>query len=197
MAEAPGFQVSQNQPVEITVTGVPGGPGLRVHAASAQTGDLVQGYGNDLTKVYTIGTLGEVNGRVKVVSGSGATVTLTTQQSGSTCLFDRAAGIVYTLPPPQVGLWYDFVVVTTITSNNATVITDVGTTFVQGSVRIASSGTAGDFQGNGTSHVKIQMNGTTTGGVLGTRIRVVCVTATQWQIDGSIQGSGVAATPFA
>ena len=35
---------------------------------------------------------------VAIVSGSGATVTLATSQSGSTILMDRAAGITFTLP---------------------------------------------------------------------------------------------------
>ena len=69
-----------------------------------------------------------------VVSGSGATATLTAQQSGSTVLFDRAAGIVYTLPAPQVGLKFRFMTTVTITSNAAKITTDAGTTLLIGNV---------------------------------------------------------------
>src|SRR5258708_2613530 len=43
-----------------------------------------------------------------VISGQGATKTLTAGDSGSLCLFDRAAGIVYTLPTGAAGLWFEF-----------------------------------------------------------------------------------------
>lgn len=143
-----------------------------------------------------------VNGAItstapNVISGQGATATLTAAQSGSTVLFDRAAGIVYTLPTPVVGLYFDFIVTTTITSNNAEIDTSSGSVFIQGDVRITSSGTAGDFLGNGTSHVKIQMNGTTKGGVLGSWVRLTCVSATVWQASGILAGSSVAVSPFA
>jgi hypothetical protein len=128
-------------------------------------------------------------------SGNGATVTLTAGQSGQTLLFDRAAGIVYTLPKPVAGMSFDFIVTTTITSNAATVVTDGAATFVQGTIRIMSAGTAGDFQCNGTTHVKVTSNGTTTGGVLGSVLHFRAVSGTLWQADGQFVGSGTAATP--
>jgi hypothetical protein len=86
----------------------------------------------------------------------------------------------------------------TITSNNATVITDAGTTFVLGSVsNQVAAGTSTFFQANGTSHIKIQSNGTTTGGILGGSYRMTCISATVWLISGFILGSGTIATPFA
>jgi hypothetical protein len=135
-------------------------------------------------------------------SGNGATLTLTSAQSGMTFLFDRAAGIIYTLPKPVPGMTFDFVVTTTITSNNAVVITDGAATFVQGTVlgfvSGAASNAAANLTGwvcNGTSHVKVIMNGTTTGGILGTRLHFVAVSATIWQVDGLAIESGTIATP--
>lgn len=146
----------------------------------------------------TNATAGVLKGlKWNVVSGSGATVTLTAAQSGSQVLFDRAAGIVYTLPAPVVGLYYDFIVTTTITSNNAKVITDAGTTLVQGAITLATATpTDTTFLGNGTTHVAVTMNGTTTGGILGTWFRLTCVTATLWQAQGIAAASGTIATPF-
>jgi hypothetical protein len=40
-------------------------------------------------------------------------------------------------------------------------------------------------------------NGTTTGGIIGDRIRVTCISATKWAVDAVMVQSGTAATPFA
>lgn len=135
-----------------------------------------------------------------VISGSGATRTLNANESGSVCLFDRAAGIVYTLPTAQVGTYFDFVITTTITSNSAKVITAAGTELLIGSltsVDTDSSNALVGFTGNGSTHVAITQNGTTTGGIAGTKFRVTCVSATRWVVEGNILGSGTVATPFA
>ena len=132
-----------------------------------------------------------------IISGLGATSTLLPSQSGGVILFD-AASQVFTLPKPSIGLQYDFV--STITSStNQEVDTDAATTFILGSVEIGVSNAAtGTAQfANGTGHVKIAMNGTTTGGIIGSWFRLTCVTATQWQCVGLLNGSGSTTTPFA
>jgi len=138
------------------------------------------------------------------ISGSGATVTLGQDQSGSVILMDRAAGIVFTLPAPKVGLKYTFIVNTAVTSNSYKIITDSSTVFLQGTVMMGleattPGATAGPklFSGNGTTHVAITQNGTTTGGLKGTRITVECITSTVWEVSGIVLGSGTIATPFA
>jgi hypothetical protein len=135
-------------------------------------------------------------------SGNGATVTLTAANSGSTYLFDRAAGIVYTLPVPVPGMTFDFVVTVTITSGAATVITDGAATFIQGNILGSVSGGASNAAANmtgwvcnGTSHVKVTMNGTTTGGIKGSRLHFVAASTTLWQVDGFAIQSVVIATP--
>jgi hypothetical protein len=50
---------------------------------------------------------------------------------------------------------------------------------------------------NGSTHLAVSMNGTTTGGILGTQFRVTCLSSTRWAITGINFGSGVVATPFA
>lgn len=132
-----------------------------------------------------------------VISGQGATATLTAAQSGSTALFDRAAGIIYTLPAPVVGLRFTFLTTVSVTSNNDKVITDAGTTLLLGSVAEATTGgSANLYVGNGTTHISVLMNGTTTGSLQGTRIEFVCVNATQWVVNGWNNASGTIATPF-
>jgi hypothetical protein len=133
-----------------------------------------------------------------LISGSGATVTLTAAQSGSTILFDRAAGIVYTLPAPALGLNFSFLVTTAITSNSAKVITDAGTTLLLGSVwEAVAAGTGTQFFSAPTTSIAVTQNGTTTGGLIGSALYLTCVDATHWMVDGTLVASGTIATPFA
>lgn len=144
-------------------------------------------------------TLGPVR---QVIDGVGSARTLAPEESGALCVYDSASGIVWTLPVASaqtVGIWYEFFVKTTITSNAAKVITADTSTFLVGAVTMASIATAtvGGFSANGTTIRALSANGTTTGGILGERYRVTCISATQWQIDGMCIGSGTLATPFA
>lgn len=148
-----------------------------------------------VTGAFTAGTFA---GKSPVISGSGATVGLTAAQSGSLVLFDRAAGIVFTLPAPVVGLTYTFLVTTSVTSNAAKVITDAASTYLMGSLTTIKTDLTTLLNiADGTSIRAYSANGTTTGGLLGTILYLYCVTATQWLVDGSNLGSGTIATPFA
>lgn len=141
-----------------------------------------------------------VNSRVNVISGQGATRTLSQDETGSTVLFDRAAGIVYTLPLAKVGTYFDFVVTTTITSNSAKVITGAATELLIGgyvNVDTDTSNAVAVFTGNGSTHIAVTQNGTTTGGILGTKLRFTCLSATRWMVEGFVQGNDVVATAFA
>lgn len=136
----------------------------------------------------------------EVIQSVGATRTLLAEESGSLCLFDRAAGVVYTLPAPVEGMTFDFTVSVAVTSNAYKVITNSASVFLLGSVMsgnltVAASGDV--FQANGTTHVAISMNGTDTGGLIGGRIRFVAISSTQWAVFGDIVGSGTNADPFA
>ena len=136
----------------------------------------------------------------KTINSQGATRTLSVDESGSTVVFDRAAGIVYTLPLAKPGVYFDFVITTTITSNSAKVITGAGTELLIGgymNVDTDTSNAVAAFTGNGSTHVAVSMNGTTTGGILGTKLRFTCLSSTRWFVEGIVQGSGVVATAFA
>lgn len=135
----------------------------------------------------------------QVIDGVGATRTLAPDESGALCLFDSAAGVVYTLPPPQVGMQFEFLVKTTITSNAAKIITDAATTFLVGAVVSANSGatTTTAYPANGTTIRALSSNGTTTGGTIGDRYKVTAISSTVWAIDGQVVATGTTATPFA
>jgi len=144
--------------------------------------------------------LEELRNTRKVISGQGATRTLSVDESGSTVLFDRAAGIVYTLPLAKPGVFFDFVVTTTVTSNSAKVITGAATELLIGgytNVDTDTSNAVAAFTGNGSTHIAVTQNGTTTGGILGTKLRFTCLSATRWFVEGVVQGNGVVATAFA
>jgi hypothetical protein len=138
--------------------------------------------------------------RAPVIQSVGATRTLSPEESGSMCLFDRAAGVVYTLPTPSEGMEFEFGVTVAVTSNAYKVITGAATQFLIGSVlsgnlTVAASGDV--FQANGTTHVAISMNGTDTGGLVGGKLRFRAISATQWYVEGINVGSGTNADPFA
>lgn len=136
----------------------------------------------------------------EVISGVGATRTLAAKDSNALCLLDRAAGVVYTLPTPVLGMQFEFLATVAVTSNAYKVITSSASIFLLGSVMggsltVADSGDV--FQANGSTHVAISMAGSTTGGLIGTRFRVTAISDTQWVIDGGYVGSGTLADPFA
>lgn len=136
---------------------------------------------------------------VQVIGDAVATRTLLAKEAGATCLFDRAAGVVYTLPAPVIGMEFEFATTVTITSNSAKIITNSASVFIVGLVLVVGGTTetvaSADF--NGTTHVACTMNGTTTGGVIGDQIRLRAISSTQWVISGMASGSGVVATPAA
>lgn len=141
-----------------------------------------------------------INQMPNVISGVGATRTLLQSEHGSTCLFDSAAGNIYTLPTPVVGLSFTFVQTVSVTSNASKVITSGSTVFLVGGVMSANLSLAesGDFfVANGTTHVAISQNGTDTGGLVGGVFTVTAISSTKWAITGVNCGSGTNADPFA
>ncbi len=144
-------------------------------------------------------------GQTSSVLASSGNTTVTAATSGSTRLFDSAAGITYTLPAPAVGLRYRFIWTVSQSSSNHIIITDAGTTFINGGVSMFSgadvtpSSTLGPkfFPANGTSHIKFTSNATTTGTAAGSWLEFVCYDATHWYAYGVIDSpSGSIATPW-
>jgi len=128
--------------------------------------------------------------------------TLTVAQCGTQCLFDAAAGYAYTLPvitANDVGTWFEFFTTVSCTSVAQKIITGAASSFLIGEVLMYTTATASPagFAFNGTTHVACTMAGTTSGGLIGTYVRVVAISATQWLISGTILGSGTIITPAA
>lgn len=135
----------------------------------------------------------------EVITEGVATRTLLPREANAIFCFDSAAGVVFTLPAPVIGMQFEFYSTVTITSNNAKIITNAATVYLLGEVFTYTTATASGagFAFNGSSHVACTMNGTTTGGIIGTRIIVTALSATQWLITGTVVGSGTIATPAA
>lgn len=134
----------------------------------------------------------------QIISDAVATRILVPREAGALCMFDSAAGTVYTLPTPIAGMIFNFAVSVSVTSNAHKIITSAATEFLVGSltmVTIATASPAG-FSANGTTIRAISAAGTTTGGLIGERYRVTAISATQWFVEGISVGSGTILTPF-
>lgn len=146
----------------------------------------------------TLAVTGAITGpRVVSVYASAAGTTIVAAQSGGMFLFDTAAGITYTLPAPVVGANFSFAVTASVTSANHKVITSTGVQLLQGTI-LGATTTATMFESViGSSNISVTMNGSTTGGLVGTELQFKCLSATLWQVSGNNFGSGSPATPFA
>jgi hypothetical protein len=129
-----------------------------------------------------------------------ATRTLTTSESGVLVIVSSTTGYTVTLPAPTTGMQFEIVSSATPTTGTAKIITDAATTFITGGVTVSSSSaTAGTstFACNGTSHIAISQNKTTSGGLIGTRWLFKALSTTVWYVTGtSIGVGGGGSTPF-
>ena len=136
-----------------------------------------------------------------VIQSVGTTRQLLADESGSLCLLDSASGIVYTLPAPVTGMRFEFLATVAVTAADVyKVITNDVAVFliggiIMGDVTVATSGDY--FEADGSTIVALESNGSTTGGLLGERFQVTCISSTQWAIEGVCHGAGTLATPFA
>ncbi len=148
-----------------------------------------------------------VRTRLKVVAATGTAVTLTRAQSNYTFLFSIATNFAYTLPVPVAGLVYDFLWTILETGGQAHAVkTGSASIFLTGAVQgfsgedVTPAVNVGPYQFSSpvaSSFVQFTCNGTTTGGGIGQRIRVVGINATTWSVTGTMMSpSGTMATPF-
>jgi len=146
-------------------------------------------------------TFDSVLSKRRVISGLGTTRTLTEDESGAVVLFDRAAGIVVTLPKEApVGTTYDFVVSVTLTSGAYKFITGASTELLVGQILGCDTDTTNTtivWPGLvGSSYIAVGMNKTTTGGIKGDSFTVTKLDATTWLCNGHVNNNGTVATPY-
>lgn len=155
---------------------------------------------NGATTFATTATFqGVVNGIRQNIVDVTANTTLTAAQSGSVVMFDVATGAQARLPAPSTGLTYEFIVKTALASGSYGIRTNSGSVFLVGGLATNQSITAtvpNFFGADGSTIILTNMNGTTTGGSLGTVFYATAVSTTQWLVSGQSVGSGILATPF-
>jgi len=114
---------------------------------------------------------------------------------GKTVILNAAAGLSVTLPAATgSGVTFDVVVGTTVTSN-ALIVQVTTTDIIQGAVGVATDASGVVIPTAATSDT-ITMNGSTTGGVKGSNLRVQDVASGVWSVSGMLVSTGTEATPF-
>lgn len=138
----------------------------------------------------------------KVLNCTSSTQTLTAAQTGSLVVLDRAAGVTVTLPAAStanIGVTYTVIVKTSVTSNayifNGATTSDLFIGAVVATDDVAAE-SAAVFKPDVSDDDSMSMNGTTTGGKVGTTFTLTCIAANRWYVEGVLAGSGVLATSF-
>jgi len=128
-----------------------------------------------------------------------ATKTITSADSGTIFGFNRAAGIVVTLPTPAAGIEYTFLVETTFTGAGQikTATTD-GTDGFLGTAFLFDTGEVGETDNfhPASSNDVIDLGAVEQGWLTGGYIKLLGVNTTTWWVEAWLMGDGTLATPF-
>jgi hypothetical protein len=157
-------------------------------------GDIDFGGSTIVAKAFKSGNTAP-GGGVSNTTAAGSTLTLNAAtHAGRTILLDTASGSVVTFPAATgTGNTYEFLVSTTATSNSHIVkVGNTTDTMVGFSISISAAGSIVADAASGTDDT-VTMNGTTTGGAVGTYIRCTDYAAGKWAVQVFAAGSGVAA----
>lgn len=141
---------------------------------------------------------GFVPGSESLVSVTSATASVTmADHAGKLVKCNRAAGIAFTLPAATgTGAIYEFMVQTTVTSNNI-IFSASGSDVMTGvAINAADAGGTAVMYETAADTNTITMDGTTTGGILGDSIYLRDVGAGLWQVRVIGSATGTEATPF-
>ena len=141
---------------------------------------------------------------------AGATKSVTAADSGTTYVFNRAGGVVVTLPTAAAGLYYKFIVGTTFTSAGTikgATANDIFSAYSMVNLFDKDNNVAQSkiFYADGTDDDVFSMDGTTTGGEKGSVIECFGIatggqgsaTAVWHLYSPLLIGDGTLATPFA
>ena len=163
------------------------------------SGNIDAGSGN----ISTSGTL-KVTGAANILSDyesiTDATKTLVAADSGTVYGFNRAGGIVVTLPTPAAGITYTFLVETTFTSAGQikTATTD-GTDGFLGTAFLYDQGETNDNDnfaaGPGTADI-IDLGSVEQGWLIGGHIQLIGINTTTWWVNAWLMGDNTLVTPF-
>jgi hypothetical protein len=158
----------------------------------------------------TMKMTGATNSVGVIESITAATKTVTSADSNTTYLLNRAAGITVTLPTAAAGLNYTFIIGTTFTGTfsldgaSANDIYSSSSNLLIWDKDAPGTVSAKQFYADGSDDDKIVMDADTKGRFVGGRINCIGIatggqgSATAvWHVDGIVYGDGSLATPFA
>jgi hypothetical protein len=146
---------------------------------------------------------GPVTSTAGFITGTGVNSTVTAATlavtaaayNGQTVNLSRAAGIVVTLPAATgTNAVYKFVITTAVTSNNYIIQVANATDTMNGLASVA--GTTGAIFSTLPASDTITMNGTTTGGLVGSYVEITDIATGEFLVTSALVGSGTPATPF-
>ena len=116
--------------------------------------------------------------------------------AGKVIAISAEAGLTVTLPASSgSGMSFEIVVATTVTSNDYIVQVANATDVIQGVIGLATDISGTNIPTASTTDT-ITMNGTTTGGIKGSRLVLTDVASGVWALSGALVTSGTEATPF-
>lgn len=132
-----------------------------------------------------------------IIANTG-TVALLEAQTGAKVVFDRASGVIATLPStPADGTNFTFITKTDLSSNNYQIDAGTAGLDVMNGYLFAKKAATADEIFNTATATHITMNGTTTGGDRGTEVKVSYSSAENiWYVTGHFYGSGALTSPF-
>ena len=177
----------------------------REAALSAVDGATIQGSLDGITNIAASGTA-KFTGATNILSDyesiTTATKAVTAADSGTVYGFNKADGIVVTLPTPAAGLNYKFLVETTFSSAGRirTATTD-GTDGFLGSITILDTGANGATGDRfncqpAASNDFIDLGQIEQGWLTGGYINFTGVNSTTWFVEGVLMGDGTLETVF-
>lgn len=130
-----------------------------------------------------------------VVDVSSAAVTIDASHAGKIITLNRAAGITATLPAAEgTGNVYTFFVGTTLTGSGIIQAASAADSF-GGGVGVATDA-AGVTAPTAATSDTLTMNGSTTGGIVGSMVKFTDVAAGKFMVEGQLVSTGSEATPF-
>ena len=152
----------------------------------------------DVDSSGNVTTTGYVSSYANVSSITSATHNVESTDSGTVYTFNRAAGIVVTLPTAVAGLNYTFIVGTTFTGAGQ-ITADNASDLLSGFAYLFDPATATDnntFIPDASDDVTIDLGSAAQGWLVGGIIRLVATTAAVWHCEAFLHGDGSLATPF-
>jgi hypothetical protein len=137
-----------------------------------------------------------IRGGGNIVNCTASTLTVTADlHAGKIITLNRAAGITVTLPAASgTGNEYTFFTATTFTSNGIIQVANA-TDIMQGGVSVSTDAGGVTILAAATSDT-ITMNGSTSGGIKGSWVKLVDVASGIFMVSGFIVSTGAEATPF-